>query len=211
MNRETIQHQLETEIPEIRQGDGFATLFGLLAAVSIISLGSMGLYGGLVEDPHPVGFAIVPLVVLTLSYIIGHFTHDSDTVAGADIAQSGAEQYSNSSAFGYGRERGSEAMMFGMALMAIQFLAGAVYGTVKYLTDRGSLTDNNMAIIASVFVDHILANGSTDQETLFALPAIASGSVEEKRQTLTILTQKGFLTTGNGKTSLCAGKRHLFQ
>lgn len=211
MNRETVQITLETEIPEIRQGDAIGVLCGLIIAIVFLMLGSLGLYCYVVRDPHPAGMIIVPILAVIASYFIGaQLDPDSSTMVGADIAQDGAERYNRGMPGGFNQELGMDQMQLGMGLMAGQFLFGAVYTAVKYLRDRGTMKDNNQADIAATIIHHVLTTGAATQDALFALPDLARHEVQELRTTLSILTQKGFLESRHNGFGIAPPKKYLF-
>lgn len=206
---EQIREVLEREIPHIRTGDAFGVVIGLLFSTAILIGMGIGLAMLMFRDPGPLALLGVPLVVLALSYVLGAAMDGSDSMVGADIANASAEDYNNSWT-GYGRDRASTGVQLGLGLMVLQMLTGAVYGTVKYLRARGSVSDNNTSRIAAVFIYKVLDSGPTKQEELFAIPALDSCGVEEKRAALTALTSGGFVHAFPTGVQMAPEKRHFF-
>jgi hypothetical protein len=206
---EQIREILEKEIPKLRTGDAFGVLFGL--AFSLFLLSGIGVVLAFVIFPNPGPAALlgIPLLVLALSYVVGAALDGSETMVGADIANTSAQDY-NSSWTGYGRDHAATGMQVGLALMFLQMLTSAVYGTVKYLRERGSVSDTNTSRIAAVFVYKVLNSGPTKQDALFAIPAIEACSVEEKRAALAALTSSDFVQSLPTGVQMAPQKRYLF-
>ena len=206
---EQLREILEREIPEIRTGDAFGVLFGLLFSTSIlIGLGIL-LAFMIFPQPGPLALLGIPLGVLALSYLLGAALDGSDSMVGADLANASAEDYNNSWS-DYNRDHAAAGMQLGLILMFLQMLTGAVYGTAKYLRNRGSMSDNNVSRIAAAYLYKILDSGPTKQEQLFAIPALESCPVEEKRAALSALVSNGFVHSLPTGVQLAPEKRHLF-
>jgi hypothetical protein len=206
---ETIREVLEREVPQIRTGDGIGVLFGLFVSVLILSGLGLGLTLMAVPNAGPLAMLAGPLLVLVISYFIGAALEGSTSMVGADMAEASASDY-NDSWSGYGRDHATTGIQLGLLLMVGQMLAGAVYGTVKYLRERGSVTDKNTSRIAAAFLCQILNSGPQKQEKLFAMPALQSCSMEEKREALTALVSSGFVDSLPTGVQISPDKRYHF-
>ena len=184
-------------------------LFGLLFSTFILI--AMGILLAFLLFPEPGVLALfgIPLSVLAISYLVGAALDGSNKMVGADLANASAEDYNNSWS-DYSRDHAAAGMQLGLLLMFLQMLTGAVYGTVKYLRNRGSMADSNISRIAAVYLFKILDSGPTKQPQLFAIPALESCPVEEKRAALSALVSNGFVHSLPTGVQLAPEKRHLF-
>ena len=206
---ENVRETLEREIPEVRTGDAFGVLFGLFMSIVILVGLGLGLAVLFFPNPGPGALIGLPLALLVLSYFIGAALDGTDSMIGGDIAEASMQDY-NDSWTGYGRDRAMDGVQLGMLLMFGQMLAGGMYGTIKYMRNRGSVSDKNTSRIAAAFVCQLLSSGPTKQEQLFAMPALQSCSVEEKREALQALISSGFVDSLPTGLQLSPGKRHHF-
>lgn len=189
--RENIRIVLEREIPEIRTGDSIGVLFGLL--ISMAMLISIGVLLAFIVVPSPGAIPLLgfPILVLGLSYAVGHALDGSTRMVGADLTNASVKAYNGGAFSASGRDGAAHGIQLGLILMALQVLAGAMYGTIKHYRERDLVPDDKRSRIAAAFVEKMLG-GPTRQEILFSLPAVKEFSVEEKCAALRALVCAGF-------------------
>lgn len=210
MNRETVKSVLEQEVPELRAGDTIGVVCGLILSLSLITFASMGLYGYLLPTGPKVGFLLVPLIGLGLSFAVGSQLHGSTDVYGADIADEGAQRYSDAWT-GWGRDRGMEQMQFGMALMAFQFVMCGAYESYRYLREKDQhASGSNSGEIASYMVHQVMLKARANQDELLGLPALHGYPEPELKQTLALLNRKGIFDLSPQGFSIAPPKKYLF-
>ena len=209
MNRETIKSVLQAEVSDLRSGDQFGVICGLILSVSFVSLSSLGIYCYLF-DPHPIGMVLVPVLALVASYVLGAQLHGSDKVYGADVSDYGVKRYSEASTW-WGQDRGMDYMETGMYLMAAQFMMCGVYETAKYLREKKQgQTGSHSGDIAAVMVHHLVEKNSADQNALLALPELQSYPVPEVKQVLVLLNRQGILESTPKGFWIAGAKKYLF-
>lgn len=207
---DNIRQALEREVPDMRTGDTFGILFGMLFSAFLLVLFTNGLFYLFIEGLSPVFIPVISAASLVGSYFVGKALSGSDDVLGAELANDATELAASSNYYSPRRDFAETGIQIGMALMFFHMLVGSMYGTVQYLQKRGTLKDSKDSIVAAHMVHHLITKGPTKQEKLFRLEVLSGFTEQEKRDAAKALTTSGIVDALPTGLQLSPPKRHLF-